>query len=64
MAKKKLIRVKAVQDNDGHWYVIPLNLFEQFEKELDEDSEEMSTKYGEYMTGGDLNNRQLYAREK
>jgi len=60
----KLIKVQALTDNDGHWYVIPENLVEQFEKELEDDSEELSDKYGEYMTGGDLNNTQLYAREK
>lgn len=57
--------VKAIQDDSGHWYVIPAAGLEQFLK--DEQDEEMvddgkfDNKWGQYMTGGDLNLVQLYA---
>jgi hypothetical protein len=56
-------KVKAIQD-DGHWYVIPNDIVDDFYKdEKDEDfvdSGKFDDKYGEYRTGGDLNLRQLY----
>lgn len=27
-------KVKAVQDNDSHWYIIPNHLIEEFESDL------------------------------
>ncbi len=58
--------VKAIQDNDGHWYVIPNDLLSDFLKdEQDEsliDSGKFDDKYGKYRTGGDLNLIQLYAQ--
>lgn len=58
-------KVKAIQDESGHWYVIPNDLVNDFYKdELDEsmiDSGEFDDKWGNYMTGGDLNLTQLYA---
>lgn len=57
--------VKAVQDESGHWYVVPVDLYSEFSKdELDEelvDSGEFDNKWGQYRTGGDLNLIQLYA---
>jgi len=56
-------KVYAVQDESGHWYVIPLETKDKFfnllEKEEDED--EFIEKFSRYMTGGDLNLVQLYA---
>ncbi len=58
-------KVKAVQDNDSHWYIIPNYLIEEFESDLLnedlEESGEFGEKYGLYRTHGDLNNIQLYA---
>ena len=58
-------KVKAVQDNDSHWYIIPNYLIEEFESDLlNEDlqeSGEFGEKYEQYRTNGDLNNIQLYA---
>jgi len=58
-------KVKAIQDESGHWYVIPNDLLNQFlNDELDEsmiDSGEFDDKWGKYRTGGDLNLIQLYA---
>jgi hypothetical protein len=60
-----MIKVRAVQDDSCHWYIIPNDLTEQFYIDmLDEDivdSGEFDEKWGEYMTGGDLNNIQLWA---
>ena len=58
-------KVKAVQDNDSNWYIIPNYLIEEFEKDLLKEELEDSTEFGEkydlYKTHGDLNNIQLYA---
>ena len=64
-------KVKAVTDYDGHWYVIPNDLFKEFLEDLKNfdgddfedyiDSGEFDNKYFQYRTGGDLNLTQLYA---
>jgi hypothetical protein len=60
-----LQKVKAVQDESGHWYVIPETLFPFFmidqEDETLVDSGEFDLKWQKYRTGDDLNNVQLYA---
>ena len=57
-------KVKVTQDDSGHWYIIPNELFENFHNDLENeeltDSGEFDTIYGQYRTGGDLNNEQLY----
>jgi hypothetical protein len=61
MALKK---VHATKDNDDHWYVIPVELIEEFDKLLDggeSTEDEFIEKFSDYMTGGDLNLVQLYA---
>jgi len=62
------IKVKAVQDDSGHWFVIPNELAKDFYKDLEDedmcDSGEFDDKYGAYRTGGDLNLTQLYAEIK
>ena len=55
-------KVKAVQDGDGHWYVIPDNEFVTFcEMEEHGDYEAFNERFSQYRTGGDLNLIQLYA---
>lgn len=58
-------KVYAVQDNDCHWYVIPFELKDQFFQDEEngeaDEWESFNEKYSQYMTGGDLNNVQLYA---
>lgn len=60
-----LKKVKAIQDESGHWYVIPDELIDDFLKdEMNEemiDSGKFDDKWGNYMTGGNLNLVQLYA---
>lgn len=60
-----MVKVKAIQDGDGHWYVIPNELVDNFYLDLEDenlvDSGEFDNKYSEYRTGGDLNIIQLYA---
>ena len=60
-----LIKVNAAQDDSGHWYVIPIELYDEFlkEGEIEDfvDSGGFDNKYGKYRTGGDLNLIQLYA---
>lgn len=57
-------KVKAVQDDSCHWYVIPSELEEEFNQDSEDedlvDSGDFDEKYGEYRTGGDLNLVQLY----
>ena len=58
---KKFIPVVATEDNDGHWYIIPKDLIDRFEKDLEEsDEDDALEEWSEYMTGGDLNLVQLY----
>ena len=68
------IKVQAVQDTNGDWYVIPqeklqafhdlLHIIDNEEKDLSDlfyDScERMDVEFGEYRTNGDPNNIQLY----
>ena len=58
-------KVKAIQDNSCHWYVVPIDLVDQFYKDMQNDdfvdSGKFDDKYGKYMTGGGLNLIQLYA---
>lgn len=60
-------KVKAIQDDSCHWYIIPNELKDEFYKDLDNedmiDSGKFDTKYGHYRTGGDLNLVQLYVDE-
>ena len=63
--EKTLRKVKAIQDDSGHWYVIPNELGSDFNNDCENedmcDSGEFDNKWGEYRTGGDLNLVQLYA---
>ncbi len=62
------IKIKAVQDNDFHWFLIPNELEKDFYKDLENknfvDSGKFGNKYSQYMTGGDLNLTQLYVESK
>lgn len=62
---KKLVKVKVMQDEDGHNYIIPNELMDEFNKDLSNydmiDSGEFDEKYSKYMTGVVFNNIQLYA---
>lgn len=62
-----LQKVHAIKDDSGHWYVIPTELAVEFHNLLnggERTEEEFIEKFSRYMTGGDLNNIQLYAVEK
>ena len=68
--KDKFKKVYCTQDDCGHWYVIPLELADSFnaymEQDMDENydlQDEFEDKFGQYRTGGDLNNVQLYIKE-
>lgn len=68
----RLKKVSAIQDDAGHWYVLPSELTSKF-YELDlaigsenettatEAEENFEFYFSKYRTGGDLNNIQLYA---
>lgn len=62
---KTLQKVSAVEDNDGHWYIIPYDLYNKFyemeEKGEADEYEEFNSMFAHYRTGGDLNLIQLYA---
>ena len=59
-----MIKVKILQDDSGHWYIIPNEMVDDFSKDLNDeemsDSGEFDNKWREYMTDGDLNLVQLY----
>ena len=59
--------VKVIKDNDGHWYIIPNHLLDEFNEDLNNeylvDSGEFDNEWGEYRTGGNLNNIQLYIKK-
>lgn len=61
----KLKQVKAVKDDDGHWYVIPAEMenefFELLVSDMENEYEKFNQVFGAYATGGDLNLKQLYA---
>lgn len=58
-------KVYVVQDQDSHWYVVPAELKDDFFKDEENGATDewqyFIEKYSQYMTGGDLNNVQLYA---
>lgn len=65
-------KVIAVRDESCHWYVIPENLYDRWielNKLMDGENQTVFEKaedefikmFSKYMTGGDLNNIQLYA---
>lgn len=60
-----LRKVYPVEDGDGHWYVIPFELKDEFFKDeengVEDEYEAFIEKYSQYKTGGDLNLIQLYA---
>lgn len=62
--RQEWIPVAAVQDDSGHWYVMPKELYQTFRKDLNDehfiDSGKFGETYGQYITGGDLNLTQLY----
>lgn len=69
---KNMKQVYAVQDDSGHWYVIQYEMKDTFfaldekmgsenEVEFNEAEEEFNKLFSQYITGGDLNNVQLYA---
>lgn len=62
---KELQKVVATRDEAGHWYVIPKDMREEFNRDSANeemcDSGEFDSKWGRYRTGGDLNLIQLYA---
>lgn len=67
MHDEKYRKVKAVQDDSCHWYIIPNDLLESFYADLRDLDQKWYTgdfdkKYGKYMTGGDLNLTQLFIK--
>ena len=67
----KFTQVKAVQDDESDWFVIPADLYKRFEwyqamfnsgvyKEDQDMIEEFEAEFSEYRTGGDLNLTELW----
>lgn len=63
-----LQKVKAVQDESSHWYIIPLDSYQEFLNDANDyelcESGKFDDKWGKYRTGGDLNLVQLWAEIK
>jgi len=63
MENREFKKVKAKQDYEGHWYIIPNDMDERFEKLLSEgekSEDEFIEAFDNYRTGGDVNSDQLY----
>lgn len=62
-----MIKVKALKDDSGHWYLVPNDLAEAFYFDLQDenmvDTGDFDEKYGKYRTGGDINLTQLYIND-
>lgn len=62
------VKVKAVKDDSGHWFLLPNEKVNSFYRDLENenlvDSGEFGNMYGGYATGGDLNLIQLYVERK
>ncbi len=62
-----MIEVKLLKDDDGHWYLVPNELSEQFFEDLDHeefcDSGGFDEKYKKYRIGN-VNSIQLFINEK
>lgn len=55
-------RVKALKDESGHWYVIPIDRVDEFEADLFAPEDfDFGARWGKYATGGDLNIVPMYA---
>lgn len=61
---EKYRKVSAVQDGDGHWYVIPKELEGQFNELVEDepDYDVLDGLFGHYRTNGDLNLAELYIK--
>lgn len=62
-----MIAVQALKDDSGHWYLVPNEYAKAFrvlhEKATDDNYEaqkEFEERFSKFMTGGDLNNTQLF----
>jgi hypothetical protein len=66
-----MIKIKALRDESSHWYLVPNEFCDEFNKlqnklsceeypDRDNDEKYFIEKFSQYMTGGDLNNVQLY----
>lgn len=60
----KIYEVVPIQDNDGHWYVIPASMRKEFDHLLDTDENKFIDTFEKYMTGGGLSNFKFYTIEK
>ena len=68
MSKQVVAEIRAIQDESGHWYVIPAELEQEFaeiqetlEDEYDQDLiNEFEDKFDRYRTGGCLSLITLY----
>jgi len=69
---KQLKKAYVTNDNDGHWYVIPDQHKERFDYLLElseyesnpdweKHEEEFIDEFSKYMTGGDINETELYS---
>ena len=64
-----MIKVKTIQDDSSHWYLIPNEEEDRFYELLEasyndyEAQDEFEIRYARYRTGGDLNLKQLYIKD-
>jgi len=65
---ENLIKVKAVQDDDSHWYIIPneevddfFGVLENIQQDYLDAEDYFEERFSKYRTGGGPNNIQLYA---
>jgi len=63
MTNPKITRVYITTDEEGHWYVIPYDMKDEFLSKLCYDVEEFEVVFSKYRTGGDINNVSLFILE-
>lgn len=54
---------RVVQDEDGHWYVIPYKMKDEFDFLLESNEDDFIEVFDSYRTGGDLNLVELYGKD-
>lgn len=58
--KNTLRQIALVQDDSSHWYCIPVELGDKFDKLLEEDLDKFEEEFNSYRTGGGISHIKLY----
>ena len=61
-----MISVKVLEDESGHWYIIPSNMYKNFIllRDLEKDEELFEKTFERYRIGGDINLIELFVDKR